>query len=216
MTMGEMHRQFLEARRNIEEARQLRRDQGLAENQVARHMLLDRDIVVLWGMYRVWSPVIIAHVLGLKKGRQVRLMIDRFVDEPSLIFEYPVLRRLGQAKSGKRNWMCGFCAAKLTTAEEETAREHVALHLLPEAIVKLHGVFQPEGSMSGTADVYVVKTSGTEWEPLKRATWTLTGSGDLPPMFVPLVMLVRQAQGRDLGASQCQALEACSPASCVA
>ncbi len=25
--------------------------------------------------------------------------------------------------------------------------------------------------------VYVVKTSGTEWEPLKRATWTLTGSG---------------------------------------
>ena len=43
-----------------------------------------------------------------------------------------------------------------------------------------------------------------------------TDDGDLPPMFVPLVMLVRQAQGRDLGASQCQALEACSPASCVA
>ena len=25
--------------------------------------------------------------------------------------------------------------------------------------------------------VYVVKTSGTKGEPLKRATWTLTGSG---------------------------------------
>ena len=29
----------------------------------------------------------------------------------------------------------------------------------------------------GSYDVYVVKTSGTKGEPLKRATWTLTGSG---------------------------------------
>ena len=28
-----------------------------------------------------------------------------------------------------------------------------------------------------TSIVYVVKTSGTKGEPLKRATWTLTGSG---------------------------------------
>ena len=28
-----------------------------------------------------------------------------------------------------------------------------------------------------TAEMYVVKTSGTKGEPLKRATWTLTGSG---------------------------------------
>ncbi len=40
---------------------------------------------------------------------------------------------------------------------------------------------EPSGTVTITlspeADVYVVKTSGTEWEPLKRATWTLTGSG---------------------------------------
>ena len=28
-----------------------------------------------------------------------------------------------------------------------------------------------------SASLYVVKTSGTKGEPLKRATWTLTGSG---------------------------------------
>ena len=28
-----------------------------------------------------------------------------------------------------------------------------------------------------SVSVYVVKTSGTKGEPLKRATWTLTGSG---------------------------------------
>ena len=32
-------------------------------------------------------------------------------------------------------------------------------------------------SWSGNSRVYVVKTSGTKGEPLKRATWTLTGSG---------------------------------------
>ena len=31
--------------------------------------------------------------------------------------------------------------------------------------------------MSDETRVYVVKTSGTKGEPLKRATWTLTGSG---------------------------------------
>ena len=34
-----------------------------------------------------------------------------------------------------------------------------------------------ERSWSGAVVVYVVKTSGTKGEPLKRATWTLTGSG---------------------------------------
>ena len=39
---------------------------------------------------------------------------------------------------------------------------------------------------------------------------------DLPPMFVPLVMLVQQVREVDRGASQFRALVACSPASCVA
>ena len=32
-------------------------------------------------------------------------------------------------------------------------------------------------SLSQQLTLYVVKTSGTKGEPLKRATWTLTGSG---------------------------------------
>ena len=34
-----------------------------------------------------------------------------------------------------------------------------------------------KNSAQEKSDLYVVKTSGTKGEPLKRATWTLTGSG---------------------------------------
>ena len=37
--------------------------------------------------------------------------------------------------------------------------------------------FVARGKFQQNAKVYVVKTSGTKGEPLKRATWTLTGSG---------------------------------------
>ena len=37
--------------------------------------------------------------------------------------------------------------------------------------------FMEAGRERLSRDMYVVKTSGTKGEPLKRATWTLTGSG---------------------------------------
>ena len=49
----------------------------------------------------------------------------------------------------------------------------------PRMMVKvlLYGYCVGVASSRRIAQLYVVKTSGTKGEPLKRATWTLTGSG---------------------------------------
>ena len=59
---------------------------------------------------------------------------------------------------------------------------------------------------------YVIEGMADEAEEWTRRA---LDEGDLPPMFIPLVMLVRQAQGRDRGALQFLAPVACSPTSCV-
>ena len=49
-----------------------------------------------------------------------------------------------------------------------------------ELYLRAYGrLYSNQGAMTKgtTAEMYVVKTSGTKGEPLKRATWTLTGSG---------------------------------------
>ena len=61
---------------------------------------------------------------------------------------------------------------------DEIAAKLVAAHPDKLYYAKEHEkVRGPKRRRGNRRRVYVVKTSGTEWEPLKRATWTLTGSG---------------------------------------
>ncbi len=100
----------------------------------------------------------------------------------------------------------------------DVALEEIALSDQASAAIELANEEAHELGQKEIGQVHLIlgllREGGTAARLL--ATMEIDLDSDLPPMFVPLVMLVRQAQGRDLGASQCQALEACSPASCVA
>ena len=97
---------------------------------------MERDIVVLWGMYRGWSNRVIADATRAS-GRTIRRLVRRFANRPSLIFECPILH---QGLRGKRRlYRCEFCGALMVISERK-AREHVASHLFPREVIAVHGV----------------------------------------------------------------------------
>ena len=104
---------------------------------VSRYPLLaERDIVVLWGMYRGWSDRSIADAIRTS-DRTVRNIRNRYYSNPRMIFHHPVLHQIVRYRAPL--WICLFCGAQLTTAEKD-AREHVAMHVMSPHVFKLLGV----------------------------------------------------------------------------
>ena len=97
---------------------------------------MERDIVVLWGMYRGWSNPVIADAVKSSVSTVERLR-RRFAQDPSLVFNCPVLQQ--GIRGTKPLWRCEFCGASLLVTEKE-AREHVAGHLFSKEILALQGV----------------------------------------------------------------------------
>jgi len=98
---------------------------------------MERDIVILWGMYRGWRNAPIARKLGLSPHtvRRRRLELGR---NPALIFNLPVLYK--GYKWNKSFYRCEFCGEMMVGVEEEEAREHVARHIVTGEVISMSGV----------------------------------------------------------------------------
>ena len=116
------------------------------ENQVrgkdgkfTRHILpAERDTIILWGIYRGWSAVVIGHRIK-RSSHTVRKIIQQFNAIPALMFRLPVLHL--RYKNRDRLFKCAFCGREMLRVREKAAREHVASHVFTERMIKEGGVF---------------------------------------------------------------------------
>ena len=95
--------------------------------------MMERDLVVLWGMYRGWSNTFIAKKLTSNR-KSVGKRIQFFSDYPVAIFGFPVMRE------SPRSYVCEFCGSQLSKRSEKAAREHVAGHVVEDNKIKVYGV----------------------------------------------------------------------------
>ena len=95
--------------------------------------MMERDIIVVWGLYRGWADTFTA-----KTARVHPMTIRRrkafYAANPAALFELPILHR------GLRIYRCEFCGSQIPTKSEKAAREHVAEHVLSPELVKSLGV----------------------------------------------------------------------------
>ena len=95
--------------------------------------MMERDIIVVWGLYRGWTAGFTAknarvHPATIRRRRAF------YAANPAALFELPILHR------GLRVYRCEFCGSHIPTKSERAAREHVAEHVLSPEIVKSLGV----------------------------------------------------------------------------
>jgi len=98
---------------------------------------MERDIIIIWGMYRGWRNTAIANKLGLS-ARTVRRLRYEFGRNPVLIFNLPVLYK--GYKWNKPFYRCEFCGEMMVKVGEEEAREHVARHIAAREVISMSGV----------------------------------------------------------------------------
>ena len=101
---------------------------------------MDRDLVVMWALYRGSSDVAAARESGLSPSTFMRTR-RRFEDEPWLLFRTPILHR--GIQGGKPLWRCEVCDARMLAVSERRAREHVALHFVSKLAIVTSGVMPP-------------------------------------------------------------------------
>jgi len=98
---------------------------------------MERDLIIVWGMYRGWRNTAIARKLGLNPTTVRRLRYE-FGQNPSSIFALPVLYK--GYKWHKTFYRCEFCGEMMVGVEEETAKRHVAGHVATGEAIVLSGV----------------------------------------------------------------------------
>ena len=139
--MPSLKEQVDEALNNL---RAHRGERGIRNKYVKRTplriMAMDRDLIVLWGMFRGWSDAVAARESGLSPSTFDRAR-RRFEREPWLLFRVPILHR--GIRGGKPLWRCEVCDAQMLAVSERRAREHVALHLISPLAVVTNGVMPP-------------------------------------------------------------------------
>lgn len=102
----------------------------------AGSLSMDRDLILIWGLYRAWKEAAIAKVLRVHPTT-VRRHMEKLTDHPSLMFLCPVLAK--RKRYNKFVWICEFCEEELEGAEKQ-AREHVANHIYSIERIKSEGV----------------------------------------------------------------------------
>ena len=100
---------------------------------------VERDIIILYGLWNGWTPGTIGHHCRLK-APAVRRHIERLQSNPGMLFKLPIL--FTGMVGGRRVFRCEFCGnsqyEKDTT--EERARLHVARHVTTEDYIQTLGV----------------------------------------------------------------------------
>ena len=108
-------------------------------SKFSRHVLpAERDTIILWGIYRGWSAVVIGHKIKRSSYTALKI-IQQFHAQPALIFRLPVLPL--RYKNRDRLFTCAFCSRKMLRVREKAAREHVASHIFTEEMIKEGGMF---------------------------------------------------------------------------
>ncbi len=87
--------------------------------------------MVLYGMYCGWPDALIAR-MARTTAKTVRKRRNAFFDDPSLIFNVPVL--ITDMRWKTMVWRCQFCESVLEMSERK-AREHVVDHVLPREAI---------------------------------------------------------------------------------
>ncbi len=109
------------------------------DGKFSRHILpAERDTIILWGMYRGWSAVVIGHKIK-RSSHTVRKIIQQHNAEPALMFRLPVLHQ--RYKNRDRLFTCAFCGREMLRVREKAAREHVASHIFTKDMINEGGVF---------------------------------------------------------------------------
>ncbi len=139
--MASLKSQVDEALTNL---RAHRGERGMCSKYVKRTPVgispMDRDLVVLWAMYRGSSDVVAARESGLSPSTFNRAR-RRLEQEPWLLFRVPILHR--GIRGAKPLWRCEVCDARMLAVSERKAREHVALHLISPLAIVTSGVMPP-------------------------------------------------------------------------
>ena len=73
-------------------------------------MAMERDLAVMWCIYRGWSDAVAARHTGLSASTIYRVR-RRFELEPWLLFRAPILHR--GILAGKPLWRCEACDARM-------------------------------------------------------------------------------------------------------
>ena len=117
----------------VERALELFRRNGKG---AARKFRLERDIVIVWSIYRQWTVDATARALGvhLSTAGRHRRAISSF--PPRLCF-LPLLRQ--SVRADRTLWTCEICGAEMR-GRERAARKHVALHVVPPWIITTIGL----------------------------------------------------------------------------
>ena len=102
----------------------------------ARKFRLERDLVVVWSLYRHWTVDATARVLGVHPSTARRYQRAIWSFPPRLCF-LPLLRQ--SVKADKTLWTCEICGAEMR-CRERAARKHVALHVIPPWIITTFGL----------------------------------------------------------------------------
>ncbi len=98
---------------------------------------MERDIIIVWGMYRGWRNAAIGKKLGLS-SQTIRRLRYEFGQNPASIFNLPVLYK--GYKWNKVYYRCEFCGEMMVGVEEEEARKHVAGHIVTGEVIFMSGV----------------------------------------------------------------------------
>ena len=104
-----------------------------------RIMAMERDLAVMWAMFRGWSDALAAQETGLSASTVYRAR-RRFELNPWLLFRAPILHR--GILAGKPLWRCEACDVRLQVSERK-AREHVARHFISPLSLQINGVMPP-------------------------------------------------------------------------
>ena len=129
--MRSLERQAKEAMRAIAD----RFDRGSRTSSTSS-MMMERDLIILYGMYHGWSNRVIAETLRCHP-RTVSRHSRQLILEPKLIFRCPVLHQ--GLRGIKKLWRCEVCSASMLGSERK-AREHVASHFFSKEMIAFRGV----------------------------------------------------------------------------
>jgi len=94
----------------------------------------ERDIIVIWGIYRGWSFTEIGRIARTSR-REASNLRETFAKRPRLIFRLRILPYSPRSR-GESYHRCGLCGEQVTGDNKE-AKRHVLLHLFASERVSL-------------------------------------------------------------------------------
>ena len=97
---------------------------------------MERDLVVVWSMYRGWTVEVTARALGVHPSTARRYRRAFWSFPPRLCF-LPLLRR--SVRADRTLWTCELCGAEMR-GRERAARRHVALHVVEPFALTMTGL----------------------------------------------------------------------------